>query len=201
MASEREPTYCSYKRPALYSAALRTPRALASRQRGGVGHARDLGQFDESCPRAFFAEFWCRLKKFGFGSRARAIFLAYQYVLSGHLRCPSTVCQPSQVKTSMGSPRSPKSPKTHKARFRMPWDYRKKTGLHVYAVLHGRRLCAADEQQGQAQRARDARGAAVPRRRVPRARRAPAERRRRRSSRTCSRSRRARSAASAPGCV
>ena len=24
----------------------------------------------------------------------------------------------------MGSPRSPKSPKTHKARFRMPWDYR-----------------------------------------------------------------------------
>ena len=25
----------------------------------------------------------------------------------------------------MGSPRSPKSPKTHKARFRMPWDYRK----------------------------------------------------------------------------
>ena len=28
----------------------------------------------------------------------------------------------------MGSPRSPKSPKTHKARFRLPWDYRKKTG-------------------------------------------------------------------------
>ena len=28
----------------------------------------------------------------------------------------------------MGSPRSPKSPKTHKTRFRMPWDYRKKTG-------------------------------------------------------------------------
>ena len=27
----------------------------------------------------------------------------------------------------MGSPRSPKSPKTHKARFRLPWDYRKKT--------------------------------------------------------------------------
>ena len=28
----------------------------------------------------------------------------------------------------MGSPRSPKSPKTHKARFRLPWDYRKKNG-------------------------------------------------------------------------
>ena len=28
----------------------------------------------------------------------------------------------------MGSPRSPKSPKTHKTRFRLPWDYRKKTG-------------------------------------------------------------------------
>ena len=28
----------------------------------------------------------------------------------------------------MGSPRSPKSPKTHKARFRMPWDYRKTSG-------------------------------------------------------------------------
>ena len=28
----------------------------------------------------------------------------------------------------MGSPRSPKSPKAHKARFRLPWDYRKKTG-------------------------------------------------------------------------
>ena len=28
----------------------------------------------------------------------------------------------------MGSPRSPKSPKAHKARFRMPWDYRKKNG-------------------------------------------------------------------------
>ena len=28
----------------------------------------------------------------------------------------------------MGSPRSPKSPKTHKARFRMPWDYRKSSG-------------------------------------------------------------------------
>ena len=27
----------------------------------------------------------------------------------------------------MGSPRSPKSPKTHKARFRLPWDYRKTT--------------------------------------------------------------------------
>ena len=41
-------------------------------------------------------------------------------------RCPSS--SNSQVKTSMGSPRSPKSPKTHKARFRLPWDYRKKTG-------------------------------------------------------------------------
>ena len=28
----------------------------------------------------------------------------------------------------MGSPRSPRSPKAHKARFRMPWDYRKKNG-------------------------------------------------------------------------
>ena len=41
-------------------------------------------------------------------------------------RCPSS--SNSHAQTSMGSPRSPKSPKTHKARFRLPWDYRKKTG-------------------------------------------------------------------------
>ena len=38
-------------------------------------------------------------------------------------RCPSS--SNSHAQTSMGSPRSPKSPKTHKARFRLPWDYRK----------------------------------------------------------------------------
>ncbi len=41
-------------------------------------------------------------------------------------RCPSS--SNSHAQTSMGSPRSPKSPKTHKARLRMPWDYRKKNG-------------------------------------------------------------------------
>ena len=36
----------------------------------------------------------------------------------------------------MGSPRSPKSPKAHKARFRMPWDYRKKTSPRIRNNKH-----------------------------------------------------------------
>ena len=37
----------------------------------------------------------------------------------------------------MGSPRSPKSPKTHKARFRMPWDFRKNGAPIKHAFFKG----------------------------------------------------------------
>ena len=117
--------------------------------------------------------------------------------------------QPGQLKlvpkqTSMGARAAPRARRRTRRASACLGTTGKRLGLGLQykelCVLQERRIRAAHEQQGQEERARDARGATVPRRRVPQAL-AARQRRRRRSSRTPSRSRHARSAARRRLCV